>query len=179
MARTGFHFLHGRLQAKFSIGPHPKTDFFVRKCGREEWTKFSRYHYLNNDLASACKCYGLYDEQNKIVGFCAVMPFPHPKVKNMRRCSRLVILPDYQGIGLGVKFLTAVAELYKKDGFDFRIVTTLKNFSKSLVNSGKFLLKNCDVCRPMGNTSTMGKSWAQNLRKVKTCSFKFVGGVND
>lgn len=133
---------------------------------------------MNNDLASACKCYGLYDEQNKIVGFCAVMPFPHPKVKNMRRCSRLVILPDYQGIGLGVKFLTAVAELYKKDGYDFRIVTTLKNFSKSLINSGKFLLKNCDVCRPMGNTSTMGKSWSQNLRKVKICSFKFVGGVN-
>lgn len=178
MARTGFHLLHGRLQAKFSIGPHPKTDFFVRKCGREEWAKFSRYHYLNHDLNHVCKCYGLFDDQEKIVGFCAVMPFPHPKVKNMRRCSRLVILPDYQGIGLGVKFLTAVAELYKKDGFDFRIVTTLKNFSKSLVNSGKFLLKNCDVCRPMGSTSTMGKSWAQNLRKVKTCSFKFVGGVN-
>ena len=107
-----------------------------------------------------------------------MMPFPHPKVHNMRRCSRLVILPDYQGIGLGVKFLTVVAELYKKEGYDFRIVTTLKNFSKSLINSGKFLLKNCDVCRPMGNTSTMGKSWAQNLRKVKTCSFKFVGGAN-
>jgi GNAT superfamily N-acetyltransferase len=99
------------------------------------------------------------------------MPFPHPKVHNIRRCSRLVILPDYQGIGLGVKFITAVAELYKKEGYDFRIVTTLKNFSKSLVKSGKFLLKDCSIKKPNGKISSV-------CRKVKTCSFKFVGGVH-
>ena len=132
---------------------------------------------MNNDLASACKCYGLYDEQNKIVGFCAVMPFPHPKVHNIRRCSRLVILPDYQGIGLGVKFLTVVAELYKKEGYDFRIVTTLKIFSKSLVKSGKFLLKDCSIKKPNLQT-ILNKRISSVCRKVKTCSFKFVGGVN-
>ena len=132
---------------------------------------------MNHDLNHVCKCYGLFDDQEKIVGFCAVMPFPHPKVKNMRRCSRLVILPDYQGIGLGVKFLTVVAELYKKEGYDFRIVTTLKNFSKSLVKSGKFLLKDCSIKKP--NLQTVkNKRISSVCRKVKTCSFKFVGGVH-
>ena len=42
----------------------------------------------------------------------AVLHQPHGKIKNLKRCSRLVILPDYQGIGLGTMFLTIIAQHY-------------------------------------------------------------------
>lgn len=116
----------------------------------------------------------MYDK-NKIIGFCAVRPFPHPKNKNIRRCSRLVILPDYQGIGLGVNFLSSIASLYKGKGYDFRIVTTLKNFSRSLMKSGKFILKNCGVSAPFSSTSSLGRTANATRRKVKVCSFKYCG----
>lgn len=66
---------------------------------------------MNNDIAVSCACYGLYDEDN-IIGFCAVLHQPHPINTKLKRVSRLVILPDYQGIGLGTKFLNEVAKIY-------------------------------------------------------------------
>lgn len=53
-------------------------------------------------------------------------------------CSRLVILPDYQGIGLGIKFLTIIAEKYKKMGFQFDIVTSAKNMIMGLSKNKKW-----------------------------------------
>lgn len=53
-------------------------------------------------------------------------------------CSRLVILPDYQGIGLGIKFLTIIAEKYKKMGFEFDIITSAKNMIMGLSKNKKW-----------------------------------------
>lgn len=53
-------------------------------------------------------------------------------------CSRLVILPDYQGIGLGIRFLTKIAEVYKNMGFVFHIVTSAKNMIIGLNKNPKW-----------------------------------------
>lgn len=90
-----------------------------------------RYHYLNHDLNPSAQCYGLFDGDS-IVGFCAVTHFPHPNNSKLKHYHRLVILPDYQGIGLGTKFLNAVASIYAEKGFDFSIVTSARNLMQSL-----------------------------------------------
>lgn len=92
---------------------------------------------MNTNIANACVCYGLYDNDN-IVGFCGVLHQPHSKNTKLKRVSRLVILPDYQGIGLGTKFLNVIAEHYKQMGYDFRIVTSAKNMIHALNNSDKW-----------------------------------------
>lgn len=86
---------------------------------------------MNHDLNNASQCYGLFDGEN-IVGFCAVIHFPHPKNKKLKHCHRLVILPDYQGIGLGIKFLTEVAKIYDAQGYDFCIITSARNLMAGL-----------------------------------------------
>lgn len=50
--------------------------------------------------------------------------FPHPKVANMKKVSRLVVLPDYQGIGLGTVLLNEVAKMYISKGYRFTITTS-------------------------------------------------------
>lgn len=57
---------------------------------------------------------------------------PHPINKKLKRVSRLVILPDYQGIGLGTKFLDKMAIYYEKLGYEFSIVTSAKNLISTL-----------------------------------------------
>lgn len=49
-------------------------------------------------------------------------------------------MPDYQGIGLGTRFLNFIAEYYKKQNFDFGIVTSAKNLISSLKKSEKWCL---------------------------------------
>lgn len=112
----------------------------------------------------------MYDK-DKIIGFIGVIHFPHPINFKIKRVTRLVVLPDYQGIGLGTKFLTEIAKYYDELGFDFRIITSAKNLIKSLNK------------KPMWGIESYGraklpKSLKKEMRKtfrghVKTASFKF------
>lgn len=92
---------------------------------------------MNTDLPNASVCFGLYDGDD-IVGFCGVLHQPHGVNKKLKRVSRLVILPDYQGIGLGTKFLNLVAQYFTDKGFDFRIVTSAKNMIHALNKSERW-----------------------------------------
>lgn len=50
---------------------------------------------------------------DNIVGMCAVLPQPGVLDGDAWRIHRLVILPDYQGLGIGVKLLEYVCDLFK------------------------------------------------------------------
>jgi GNAT superfamily N-acetyltransferase len=70
---------------------------------------FRQYHYLSGSLVPHARCYcAVY--QDRPIAFIAVVHI-HMKARYYR-VSRLVVLPDYQGIGLGKRLLNFIAELY-------------------------------------------------------------------
>ena len=74
------------------------------------WQVFREHHYLNTEcLGAGVRSYvAMLGE--KPVGFIAVA---HVRMLTRYfRVSRLVVLPDYQGIGIGKRLLNFVAELY-------------------------------------------------------------------
>lgn len=118
------------------------------------------------------QCFGLYNTENNIVGFLAVIHFPHPKNKKLKRAHRLVILPDYQGVGLGTRFLTCVADMYKRKGFDFRITTTAKNLVDSLQRRNNW---ECVFYGRSKLGKSIYKSIARSMRKVTVTQFMYTG----
>jgi GNAT superfamily N-acetyltransferase len=44
--------------------------------------------------------------------------------KGWKRIHRLVVLPDYQGVGIGVRFINAVSESVAAEGFNVNLTTT-------------------------------------------------------
>jgi GNAT superfamily N-acetyltransferase len=73
------------------------------------WQMFRQYHYLNCSLGVGVRCYtAVY--QGKPIAFIAVVCVGM-KAKYCR-VSRLVVLPDYQGISVGKHLLNFIAELY-------------------------------------------------------------------
>lgn len=83
---------------------------------------FRQYHYLNGSLPSTARCYtAVY--QNKPIAFIAVVSI---KMKaKYYRVSRLVVLPDYQGIGIGKRLLNFIAHLYvRQTRMPFYILTS-------------------------------------------------------
>ncbi len=86
------------------------------------WTLFREYHYLNKVIAPFCRCYASFLKGNP-VAFIAVQPIKFGTRFN--RVNRLVVLPDYQGIGVGRRLLNWTAEHYKKmDNAPFVIITS-------------------------------------------------------
>lgn len=86
----------------------------------------------------------MLNSHNEPVGFIAYINQPTRKTyygkKYIKRIHRLVILPDYQGIGLGTKLLTFVAEYLKQQKLECSINTTAKNLIHSLAKSSKWAL---------------------------------------
>lgn len=47
-----------------------------------------------------------------------------PMQKGKKRVHRLVVLPDYQGIGIGTKFIKEIAKEIAKRGYELNLTTT-------------------------------------------------------
>ena len=141
----------------------------MRECDRSEWAKFRRYHYLNSDLPNAAKCYGLYDV-DEIIAFIAVLHQPN-KNPRIKRVTRLVVHPDYQGIGIGCKFLNFVANLYAKENYDFSIVTSAKNLICALQRDSRWIMIRYGVNNCSSKKSEIDYNRKTIRRTCKTASF--------
>lgn len=61
--------------------------------------------------------------------------------KGWKRVHRLVVLPDYQGIGIGVRFINEVSKHYKNNGWNVNLTTTTPSLIHVLARGKEWLLK--------------------------------------
>lgn len=101
---------------------------------------------------------------------------PHGRHKNLKRCSRLVILPDYQGIGLGTKFLGTIAKIYIDKGYDFSIVTSAKNMIHALNKSQHWKMTRYSAENCVSEKSAIDYKRKTIRKNCKTAAFMYVGG---
>lgn len=100
----------------------PDITLEVFRCHYSAWGLFAKHHYLNAKNSISAHCY-LATWEGIPVAFCSVLP--KIGMKDMWRLSRTVVLPDYQGVGIGSRVSEVVAEIYKRLGK--RVVTTTSN----------------------------------------------------
>lgn len=91
----------------------PRIDVEVVRCRARLWSLFARHHYLSGGLSVRARCY-LAQIVGAPAAFCATLPCIGRK--GHWRISRIVTLPDYQGLGVGMRFAETVAELHREDG---------------------------------------------------------------
>lgn len=84
----------------------------------------------------------------EICGFTSALTFVHPIVKNTKKGHRTVVLPDFQGIGLGVYLRDFVAEYYYQQGFGYITTTSNPALVHSMKKSSKWR------CTSVGRTGT-------------------------
>lgn len=147
---------------------------FETKDKSKYWKMFSKYHYLSYSHNNAARVF-IGTMNDNIFGFCSVLPFPHPVLKNHWKEHRTVVLPDYQGVGLGHKLSNCIAELLKKD---------MKGFISTSSNPAFIYSRRIDkrwVVTRIGRTSTGGGKIQNKNRKGSTSSnritvsFKYIG----
>ena len=126
----------------------PKIDFKIYEASDKQiWKMFSKHHYLSHTHNNAAKVF-IATINDEIAGFLSALHFPHPKMKNMKKVHRLVILPDYQGAGFGIKFLNEVGNIFKKNKYRYSITTSAPSLIYALKKSNKW------VCKRIGRQKT-------------------------
>lgn len=93
----------------------PELVLEIYPSSNEIWEHFAPYHYLSESLNKSARCY-VATWEGQLVGFVATMAYPSGTVQNAFREHRLVIHPDYQGLGLGPRLSEAIAQHYLDNG---------------------------------------------------------------
>jgi GNAT superfamily N-acetyltransferase len=99
----------------------PPIELKVFRCRRSAWRLFARHHYLSGQLAQYVRCF-LATWEGEPVAFCATLSLIGRK--NRWRLSRIVTLPDYQGVGIGTAVAEAVAELHLREGHRMNVTAS-------------------------------------------------------
>ena len=117
-----------------SLRPRPALEVEIRRAGYEYWKVFAPFHYLTADLNKSAKCFVLF-VNGQPTSFAGMLHFPHANVRDIKRCSRLVTLPDWQGLGLAMILIEKLGAAYKACGYRLRTYpahpSLIRSFNKS------------------------------------------------
>ena len=100
------------------------------------WKMFAKHHYLSHYHNNAANVYVAFVNE-QLAGFISILHQPHPIVKNIRRVHRVVVMPDYQGVGVGIRLLEYIGTKYINNKYRFTITTSapsLINYFKNSIN---------------------------------------------
>lgn len=148
----------------------PKIECSIRKATQQEWKQFMDFHYLSHDHNNAAHKY-ICEINNEPVGWCSVLHFPHPTVKNMKKIHRIVIKPDYQGIGVGSVFLTEISRIYKENGYRVSLITSSPSFINGLQKNKNWIMTR----KPSRVKRSSGKLQTTTSEGRLTASFEYKG----
>jgi len=111
----------------------PRLRLRVRRVRQRLWPRFARHHYLSGGLSTAATCYAAFADSvqsskfnvqscediptlnfepgtlnlSRPIAFCAVLATLG--WKRTKRITRLVVLPEFQGLGIGPRLAETVA----------------------------------------------------------------------
>jgi GNAT superfamily N-acetyltransferase len=132
---------------------------------------FRNYHYLSGSLASTARYYTAVYKDSPIA-FIAVI---HVRMRTRYyRVSRLVVLPDYQGIGVGKRLLNFIAELYtSQTRIPFCILTSNPQITRGNMRNWR-ITRFGHACKGKENTKMNNDIRGSLSRKRITVSMQYI-----
>lgn len=97
----------------------PSIEIKIYPCKRSLWSMFAPHHYLSHVLGSCARCFlviASFDGVENVAGFVSSVPLPSGSLRRAWREHRTVVLPDFQGLGIGPAASDAVAALHLSEG---------------------------------------------------------------
>lgn len=138
------------------------------------WNIFGKYHYLSHSYNKSGHCY-VFTCNGSVCAFYATIYFPHPKTKNIYKGHRLVVLPDYQGVGIGSAVAGFVPQIYKKKGYRYLSTTSNPSLVFYYKNSKKWKITRIGrVKRQSTTTTTISMSRTTRVNCI-TVTAEYIG----
>lgn len=143
---------------------------YVGENKRRTWNIFGKHHYMSQDINLASTLYTLYFNKD-IVGCCYILPIFNGFIQNGWRIHRLVIKPDYQGLGFGTRFLETICNLYTYYNAKMYIRTSHEKLRQ-------YFEKHVELWQPTKRNGTNdyhvgGKMWV--CKNAIAYSYKYIG----
>jgi GNAT superfamily N-acetyltransferase len=116
-------------RSPFRMGSRPELTLTIRSTSADYWRYFGKYHYLDTAISRSAHYYVLL-LGNKPIGFHAAIHSTNRDIHSYWRGHRTVILPEFQGMGIGTAFSDAIAEIYVSRGLRYFSKTAHPSFGE-------------------------------------------------
>lgn len=110
-----FDTLTASMMPRGCLCRRPPIRLTIEPCAKSWWATFKHHHYMSADMNEAGETF-LACWEGKPVAFTSALPMPHGSIKSAWREHRTVVLPDFQGLGIGVRLGDWMGERRKKMG---------------------------------------------------------------
>ena len=149
----------------------PTITLEISRVHTKAWALFKKHHYLSADLNTSAICY-LAEWNGAPVAFVAVLLMMG--FKNAVRASRSVVLPDYQGIGIGNTLMNAIGEMYLAQGKRFRATTSHPSYIAHRRHDPAWMLVDVKQTGSRPHGGTISKTTTTSMGRA-VVSFEYVG----
>lgn len=154
-----------------SVQPHPTLSLDIREAGRDLWPIFSRHHYMSASLSNSAKCF-VATIDDRPVAFTSYIHFMHAKVNDIKMGHRLVVLPDYQGLGIASRLEDWLGMYLWQRGLRYRNVVAHPAMIRLYSRSPRWVTKS-NGGRPTAGARSRSKSSNLDSRRLVVKSFEY------
>jgi len=155
-----------------SVQPRPRLRFQIHEANRALWKVFARHHYMSPSLNAAAKCF-VATVDNELAGFVTYVHFPHPHCNDIKFCPRLVVLPDYQGLGLAGRLMDWVGQYVSDQGFRLRSATVHPGIISMYTRSPRWREVKASGKRIATSSKSVMKKTNLSSRRLMIRSFEY------
>lgn len=167
-----------------SLQQRPTIELELVRTTLQAWPLFRTHHYLSAELSSSSTCF---------IAFAQLAG--HPQVpaafsswvniighRGGKREHRTVVLPDFQGVGVGMSVSSTLASMWKALGYPAKSTTTHPAFVQSRQRSPLWkMTRGPSLTAHMGANARNRKLARQfgHCRTRMTAGFEYVGPAMD
>lgn len=159
-----------------SLRRRPEIQLQIRRVDSSCWKVFSRHHYLSANHSRSAHCFCAFLAERP-VAFCSVIHFPHPKRSGWKE-HRTVVLPDFQGIGIGNRLSDLIASAFVATGKPYRDITGHPAHCRYRLRSPLWIATRAGMMNAaLGPAGDTGLASSRSFER-STISFEYVGPSN-
>jgi GNAT superfamily N-acetyltransferase len=160
------------------VQPRPQLSLDIAAVPRSAWSLFRPHHYLSSKLLASATCFGAWLGPN-LIGFASYMHFPHARVRDIKMAHRIVVLPEWQGLGIGGALDDWLGAHLADRGYRYRNVIAHPSLVRHCANSPRWKLCARPSANPQKRNLVSGASksidWdVSKSRRLMTYSFEYV-----
>lgn len=160
-----------------SVQPRPTVKIEIAKGQRQDWEIFKDYHYMSHYFNPAAQCFVAYMNGHP-VGFTSYLHFPHPKTRNLKMEHRTVVLPDYQGLGLGTHLAEFVGQYLYERGYRYHRSFAHPALIHAAAQSKRWKLVNKPKRKLQAGPKAQMKKNIANPRRLAVYTFAYMPPKN-
>ena len=139
----------GALEKGDCLRQRPQISLSVYRVTYDTWNIFKKHHYMTEEMNKSASCF-VFSWGKQLVAFVGVLPQPSGYFDKAVRGTRTVVLPDFQGLGIGSRITDFIASIYKQAGYRYFTKTVNPKLGEYRNHSKKWKTtsKNGRIIRP-------------------------------